>query len=358
MDELAQNAIGFYEYVYPDGATLGTARTVYRYDGVETIAAGTADPKFPNSNNVFKISGDGVFVARRSHGDIAADGTCTYSNGYDANSGTAILDLIYAIGLNCNWIHAGTLTLGGSGNQNGLLKILNASNDTIGQWNNGGISIYSGSIKLNKQSISDSRTGLYLGSDGIALGASNAFKVDSNGNIIIKAGCFSQYGNGYLHLARDTSEYTWTFDIGEQYCNCMYNDGTWRWVNNGPTEIYHYLLGAYSPSDRRYKTDIEELDADFSKRLILETEPISFKYTYDDTTTNFGVIAQDVDAKLKELGFDEKNGLVTIPVDEEKDKWSVEYKQFVPHLIKVVQEQQKEIDLLKQEVAELKARVE
>lgn len=144
MNELAQTAIGYYEYVYPSV----TGNIMYRFDSAADMpASGTADPKFPNSNTVFKISGDGVFVAMRSNGDIAPDGTCTYSNGYDANSGTAILNLIYAIGINCDWIHAGTLTLGGLNNGDGQCSVLDASGNEKVHLDNTGLKVYGGEIQ-------------------------------------------------------------------------------------------------------------------------------------------------------------------------------------------------------------------
>ena len=163
MDELAQNSIGYNEWVYPVGAGVGTTRTMWRYNGSQRTGTDSA-PLFPDSSVVFKITGDGVFVSN--------DGGVSYTNGYDANSGTAILNLIYSIGLNCSWIHAGTLTLGGNNNKNGVLSILDASSNTIGTWNNGGISVKKGTITLgNKASLGDGNTGVYIGSTAIELGA-------------------------------------------------------------------------------------------------------------------------------------------------------------------------------------------
>ena len=45
-----------------------------------------------------------------------------------------------------DFIHGGTLTLGGNGNANGILKILNASGGQIGKWDKDGISVSSGTI--------------------------------------------------------------------------------------------------------------------------------------------------------------------------------------------------------------------
>lgn len=47
-----------------------------------------------------------------------------------------------------DFIHGGTLTLGGNGNGNGWLKIVNASGAQIGKWDKDGIGIAAGSIRL------------------------------------------------------------------------------------------------------------------------------------------------------------------------------------------------------------------
>ena len=177
MNDLAASAIGYHKYE----ATVSGSTVTWLYNGNQRTGT-TTNPKFPGSTVVFKISGDGVFISN----SIAADGTVTYTNGYDANSGTAILNLIYAIGINCDWIHAGTLKLGGNNNQNGQLQIYNASNTNVGSWTNSGITIKSGAIKMSKNSLTDAYDGLYLGTDGIALGKSSTFKVANTGHVDAK----------------------------------------------------------------------------------------------------------------------------------------------------------------------------
>ena len=134
MNELAQDAIGYNQYQYSVGGGIVT----WLYNGNEIVTTDPENPTFPHSTVVFKISGDGVFISN--------DGGTTYSQGYDANSGTAILSLIYAVGINCDWIHAGQLTLGGLNNANGQLVVNDANGDEIGRWDNSGLSIYAGDL--------------------------------------------------------------------------------------------------------------------------------------------------------------------------------------------------------------------
>ena len=139
MNQLAESAIGYNKYQYlVSGATV-----TWLYSGSQITTTDPADPKFPNSANVFKITGDGVFISN--------DGGYTYTQGYDANSGTAILSLIYAIGLSADWISTGTLTVGGTRNTNGSIDIYDANNNLIGQWNKDGILVNDGIIKSSLQ---------------------------------------------------------------------------------------------------------------------------------------------------------------------------------------------------------------
>ena len=208
----------------------------------------------------------------------------------------------------------GTVDVGGSDNGNGILNVKNSSGDI--------------KVKLN--------------ADGI----------------IADSECIAVITGGYIkHHERDTGTSSqWVFDLGCRYCNCEYKeDGSWHWVNGGATEIYKYLEGAYNPSDQRAKTEIEDIDPNFSKELIMRTNPKMFEFIYKRGVKQFGMIAQDEEEILKDLGFTSRNGLVEVP--EDPDEWlSIEYKQFVPHLINVVKSQQEEIDLLKEEIQALKER--
>lgn len=134
MNELAESAIGYNKYQYlVSGSTV-----TWLYSGSQITTTDPANPKFPNSTNVFKITGDGVFISN--------DGGNTYTQGYDANSGTAILSLIYAIGLSADWINTGTLTVGGTRNTSGSIDVYDDAStpNLIGQWNKDGLIVNSG----------------------------------------------------------------------------------------------------------------------------------------------------------------------------------------------------------------------
>lgn len=240
--------------------------------------------------------------------------------------GEIVADRITTGTMQADRIKGGTLILGGDGNGNGIALVKNAAGTTIVTLNNAGINIQAGQLNIGGN-----------------------FKVSDTGTVTITGGMFNQIGSGYLHLAASTDTYTWRFDIGEHYCNCMYHEGgTWHWVNGGATEVYKYLEGAYSPSDQRAKTKIVPLSPEFSKELVQRSAPKMFEFKYKKGVKQFGMIAQDVEETLKDIGFTDKNGLVEVPEDPEA--WmSIEYKQYVPHLINCINDLYAEIEKLKGE---------
>jgi len=103
-------------------------------------------------------------------------------------------------------------------------------------------------------------------------------------------------------------------------------------------------------SDERLKTNVRKspLGLDF----ILKLKPI----TYNSLTkgqegiTYTGLIAQDVEKVLDELGV-EFSGLVK-PANKD-DSYSLRYAEFVMPLIKAIQEQQEQIKALQQRIEQL-----
>jgi hypothetical protein len=67
-----------------------------------------------------------------------------------------------------------------------------------------------------------------------------------------------------------------------------------------------------------------------------------------------GFLAQDVEAAAQQVGFDFSG--VDAPKNE-KDMYGLRYAEFVVPLVKAIQEQQEEIELLQQQNAELAMRL-
>ena len=86
--------------------------------------------RLEDSNIIWKMVGDAFAVS--------TDGGKTWNAGLDSN-GNAVVNVLSAVGINCDWIHSGTLTLGGYNNQNGVLSMQDSFGNEIGRWDNKGV---------------------------------------------------------------------------------------------------------------------------------------------------------------------------------------------------------------------------
>ncbi len=96
MNQLAANALGFYSTT----TTLSDGSYVsYRHD----------KPKLQDSKIVYKYSIDGFYVTTDYRGsDDATTAAKQWQSGFDRN-GNAVLNILSTIGINADWINAGTI---------------------------------------------------------------------------------------------------------------------------------------------------------------------------------------------------------------------------------------------------------
>jgi hypothetical protein len=104
-----------------------------------------------------------------------------------------------------------------------------------------------------------------------------------------------------------------------------------------------YVNGSiYNPSDKNLKQNIEPITDDKSNSII-NLEPVKFNYKDDkEQRKHLGFIAQDVEKIYPEL--------VTGSLNNVK---SINYVEFIPLLVLKIQNQQKEIDELREQINEL-----
>ena len=86
---------------------------------------------------------------------VSTDGGESYNAGMTVD-GDTIVRILTATGVNADWINTGTmsadringgtLTVGGSNNTNGVIRILNSSGTEVGRWDNAGIQATAGTI--------------------------------------------------------------------------------------------------------------------------------------------------------------------------------------------------------------------
>lgn len=124
MNMIAANAFGYHNtrIIQSDGSEI-----YYMHD----------KPLLEDSQTIYMISLDGFFVS--------LNGGTTWSYGFTSD-GRAVVNILSAIGIVCDWIRGGTLRLGGDNNVNGLIELYDALNALVGKWDNTGMHIYKGSI--------------------------------------------------------------------------------------------------------------------------------------------------------------------------------------------------------------------
>ena len=438
MNDLAQESLGYNKYVNVNNGK----ETTWLYNGSNIDTTTPSNPTFTGSTNVFKISGDGVFI---SH-----DGGLTYDSGYDANSGTAILSLLYAVGISCDWVKTGALTLGGYNNTDGVLhayanmtftnssgsysgsnvwipigysqvqktgstpvdihisnisstpdfkgryKLFRTTNgstftlleestlssginrlatvlDIVNDSNNyyqllitedsGYTATFDYSVHINKIVTTIDRNGInttsgtFSGSvsassiSGSSISGSSFYLADGGDIVSISGGKIKTQGT-WIQLCKDISDTDEEhFALGHHYSAYM-NDSEGFFLRVRSKKI---IQSADSYSDERLKTDIEPVNDKYVKELILNADIKQFKRTYEPTKLRFGVIAQEVREQLDELGIDKK--CIELTDEDDEGYYEINYKEYIPMLMRTVQMQQEEIDLLKQEIALLKEKV-
>lgn len=125
MSQLAANTLGFHEtkIIQDDGSVI-----VYRHD----------KPKLSESKIVYKSGIDGFFVTKNYTGK---DSTTVWKAGFDSNGNTT-LNILSVIGIHWDWAYGGTLSLGGVGNGNGVLKAYDAKGKLVSTLSNNGLQFY------------------------------------------------------------------------------------------------------------------------------------------------------------------------------------------------------------------------
>lgn len=125
MTSIMANSMGMFETVeYTENGGI----IVYQHD----------KPLLSDSEKIWKKSEEG-FVC-------STDGGKNWNAGWTVD-GNIVANVLSTIGVNFDWAKGGTLTLGGQNDENGWMKILDASGNELGRWTKDGILIRKGSIK-------------------------------------------------------------------------------------------------------------------------------------------------------------------------------------------------------------------
>lgn len=222
-------------------------------------------------------------------------------------------------------------------------------------------------------------TGAFWASNG-----SNQFQIGNNYLYLNGKITLIQAGNQQLTISATTSAGTetnyrvalgvfnrsWAFKPFTDKCLTL-GQSSERWG-----QIYS-SNSAISTSDRKEKKDIVSLD-EFARTLIMSLNPVSYKFKDGESgRTHYGMIAQDVEDSLEELGItpldiaafckDKKLKDISVfsgqrdsngnPIYDKKQvpipgeyTYGLRYEEFIAPLIKTVQLQQQEIEELKHRI--------
>lgn len=179
MNQLANNAMGFYTTYedMPDGSVI-----TYMHD----------KPTVAESLIVWKETVDGFFLSQ--------DGGETYIYGRDS-SGNEIVNVLSAVGIICDWIKGGTLTLGGQSNISGSCVIYDADGNEIGRLDESGITTNSANITGGKIAIitdDRSQSQIILRYQDEDTGIDEYCQVATDGIALMKSNSGSDYKTSFL----------------------------------------------------------------------------------------------------------------------------------------------------------------
>ncbi|MFZ3136590.1 MAG: tail fiber domain-containing protein [Thermodesulfovibrionales bacterium] len=126
-----------------------------------------------------------------------------------------------------------------------------------------------------------------------------------------------------------------------------------------------YATSGWFTSDKKFKKDVTPIESALSK--VLQINGVSFNWDikgYEEKGfsegRHYGVIAQEIEKVLPEVvktvRFKPKGKeeIEIVPEEEKVEEKAVAYTELIPILIEAIKEQQKEIDGLKAEMADLR----
>nr|DAE34456.1 MAG TPA: endosialidase chaperone [Caudoviricetes sp.] len=166
-------------------------------------------------------------------------------------------------------------------------------------------------------------------------------------------------GSGYIRYYADTS--------GNEVVRPSSNEkiylgsNNYRWYRVYTKSIY-CTDGKFATSDRKAKEDINAIDGSF-KDFVMSLKPVTYKLKKGTgKRTHCGFVAQDVSQAAKDTVGDlalyraeTKDGKkYNSSIDDSELEWVLDYEELIAPLTALVQQQQKQIDKLTEEIEKLK----
>lgn len=271
MNQIAMNAMGFHTTYEEreDGS-----RITYLHD----------KPNLSDSKIIYKQTIDGFFLSQ--------DGGKSYTAGFDSN-GNAVLNILYAIGIVADWIHSGTLTLGGNGNTNGVLVVLDASGKQVGRWDKDGIIATKGTFSGALNAATGTFKGKLSAATGSFTGTVNATTFDSaNANITGGTIHIRTASYGAITLGRTEGQHC---DINPYYAEYYKDSANYGMYKPGGISYYkNGSMGSYWIADSSsYDTlSTDMIIAKATKSRLINTKDFGsvLQYCYETPSPMFGDI--------------------------------------------------------------------
>lgn len=338
---------------------------------------------------------------------ISTDGGKTYPYGLDVN-GVAILNRIYAVGIDADYITSGTI------NANNVtisgMKTSNIQNDSGYQNASGVTSIVNGTVttdfvnalKVTAEHVAaENITGTTISGktltgttgyfDTIVLNANvplqfyvkpvtgepgivDVFKASASGSVTILE-CYAD-----LSMQNDAHFPTYTsatfggaigFDMPRGTINfnntskyftfstandsqTIFRTAITHFNNEGGSGYSKVVASAFDVgSDIRYKRVIDEyMSVDISKDIINNITPIAFEYTDGTDGIHRGFSAQEIKEALDRNNIPES----VYKYDADRDRYYLDKTELIPDMVNCIQDLYKEINALKSKIAELEGK--
>jgi hypothetical protein len=189
---------------------------------------------------------------------------------------------------------------------------------------------------------------------------SEVMRIDQLGRLLLGTTTVNIDGaSGSGIVLRDNASSLFTVESDEVMAlNRRNSDGIILRFRNDGSSVGTISTGSNSlPSDRNFKRNIEDLEIGLDLIKKLKPSQYNYKIQDDDAPKLYGLIAQDLEQSLAEVGV-EKNSTSLLqhnPNDDEKESdYDLDYLKLTPVLINAIQEQQEQIEALQSEINTLK----
>ena len=317
-----------------------------------------------NSSNIqWKMTANGLAVSN--------DYGKTWKAGIDKD-GNAVFNIMSVIGINFDWAHGGTLTLGGENNVNGKQYVKDANGKTLVTLDNKGITLDDAvSISLNGN-LSNSKIDLKAtdnSGNNYELWMNGAvLRINKNGeNMITLYGAVGAIGAQTMSAQTISAQQTMRAqevqsdkfrETDRGYAMCGDATGhTYHCDWDGSALSFQVdVTWVWSSSDKRLKKNIKAINQDYIDAV---GSVNLFQYNlnrqgYSDKPLYFGAMAQDIIESLKDKGHVNENLNMIFKnkatSDDDTLYYGMNYEQFL--ILRLAGDEQK-IDKMQKHIDEL-----